>query len=302
MDGGVSAAAGAVAEEAWDSGPTSHAFLSQRLKLNYVDWGNAGAPPLLLVHGGRDHARSWDWVARALRHEYHVIAPDLRGHGDSAWSADGAYTMPFFVADLAQLIHQLGHDRVSIVAHSLGGAIALRYAGLYPEHVRRIAAIEGIGLPGEGAADPVDQRMRRFVEGRRALSGRRPRAYATIEEATARMQAENRHLSAARARHLTVHGVIRNEDGSFGWKFDNYLRAFYPIDLSEEELRGLWRRITCPVWLVHGADSWAEHPREQGRAAEFADAAVTSYARAGHWAHHDRCADFVRDLRGFLAR
>ena len=67
-------------------GPTSHFYVSQRLRLHYVDWGNETAPPLLLVHGGRDHCRNWDWVAQRLRDRYHVIAPDLRGHGDSAWA------------------------------------------------------------------------------------------------------------------------------------------------------------------------------------------------------------------------
>ena len=74
-------------------GPTSHTYFSQRLRLHYVDWGNPGKPPLLLVHGGRDHCRNWDWVAEALRDEWHIIAPDLRGHGDSQWSTDGSYTM-----------------------------------------------------------------------------------------------------------------------------------------------------------------------------------------------------------------
>lgn len=286
--------------EDWESGPASHSFISQRLKLNYVDWGNAGAPLLILVHGGRDHARNWDWVARALRHDYHVVAPDLRGHGDSAWSPDGVYTSPFYVTDLAQLIHQLGAPRVSLVAHSLGGMIALRYAGLFPERVRRIAAIEGIGLADPAKMKPVEERFRAFTEERRALSARLPRRYATIDEALARMRAENAHLGEAQARHLTIHGVIRNEDGTFSWKFDNYVRSAYPVEISNEEQRALWGRIECPVWLVHGADSWADHPDKDGRASDFRDARVTSYARAGHWAHHDRCADFVADLRAFL--
>ena len=65
-------------------GPTSHSYFSQRLRLHYVDWGNADAPPLLLVHGGRDHCRNWDWLAEALREEWHIIAPDLRGHAHSS--------------------------------------------------------------------------------------------------------------------------------------------------------------------------------------------------------------------------
>src|SRR5215475_1558263 len=74
------------------TGPTTHSFISQRLRLRYVDWGNPDAPPLILLHGGRDHSRSWDWTAQELRAKWHVIAPDLRGHGDSDWSADGDYS------------------------------------------------------------------------------------------------------------------------------------------------------------------------------------------------------------------
>jgi len=63
--------------------PTSHSYFSQGLRLHYLDWGNPEAPPLLLVHGNRDHCHNWDWVAQELRDEYHILAPDFRGHGDS---------------------------------------------------------------------------------------------------------------------------------------------------------------------------------------------------------------------------
>ena len=74
-------------------GPASHTFFSQRLRLHYVDWGNPDKPPLLMIHGGRDHCRNWDWAAAALRDDWHIIAPDLRGHGDSQWSADLGYRL-----------------------------------------------------------------------------------------------------------------------------------------------------------------------------------------------------------------
>ena len=95
-------------------GPTFHIYISQRLRLHYVDWGNPDASPLLLVHGNRDHCRSWDWTARALAQDWHVLAPDLRGHGASDWSADGTYSMSAFVYDMAQLIHQLELHPVTI--------------------------------------------------------------------------------------------------------------------------------------------------------------------------------------------
>src|ERR1700745_2464958 len=79
------------------SGPTSRIYFSQLCRLHYVDWGNPDAPPLLLVHGGRDHCRNWDWVADALRRDWHVLAPDLRGHGDSQWSPDGNYSIAGYV-------------------------------------------------------------------------------------------------------------------------------------------------------------------------------------------------------------
>jgi len=107
------------------SGPASHVYFSQRLRLHYVDWGNEGAPPMLLVHGGRDHCRNWDWVAEAFRDEYHIIAPDLRGHGDSQWSMGGSYTMPEYVYDIAHLVDQKNMAPVNILSHSLGGMISL---------------------------------------------------------------------------------------------------------------------------------------------------------------------------------
>ena len=85
-------------------GPTSHIYFSQRLRLHYVDWGNPDAPPMLLVHGGRDHCRNWDWLAERYRDRYHIIAPDLRGHGDSEWLVGGTYNIVDYVYDLS-LIH-----------------------------------------------------------------------------------------------------------------------------------------------------------------------------------------------------
>ena len=103
-------------------GPTSNYFYSQRLKLHYVDWGNADKPPLLLIHGGRDHACNWDWVAEELRGDYHVFAPDLRGHGDSQWSIGGSYAMVDYTLDVSQLLTALGvRDEITVIGHSLGG-------------------------------------------------------------------------------------------------------------------------------------------------------------------------------------
>src|SRR5262249_45292545 len=96
-------------------GPTSHYFYSQRLKLHYVDWGNADKPLMVLVHGGRDHARNWDQVAVHFRSEYHIIAPDLRGHGDSEWARGSEYSMIEYVLDLAQFLEQVAAFPVLLI-------------------------------------------------------------------------------------------------------------------------------------------------------------------------------------------
>ncbi len=286
-------------------GPTSRTFFSQRLRLHYVDWGNPDAPPLLLLHGGRDHCRNWDWVAEALRARHHVIAPDLRGHGESAWSASGHYTMASYIYDLAQLIHQQGLAPVDIVAHSLGGNIALRYAGIYPEAVRRLVAIEGLG-PGprwhaDAARKPIAERMRGWIDQQRASAGRQPHRYPTLQDALARMQAANQHLSQEQAWHLTQHGVNQNEDGTYSWKFDHYVRVWPPYDMTREEIAELWGRIACPTLLVCGKESWASNPAEDGRLGFFHHARVLAVEGAGHWVHHDRLALFLDAVRGFLA-
>lgn len=282
-------------------GPTSHYFYSQRLKLHYVDWGNPERPPLLLLHGGRDHCRSWDWVATDLRRSFHIVVPDLRGHGDSAWALGSTYSMIDYVLDLAALLKTIDLFPITVIGHSLGASIALQYSGLYQDRVSRLVAIEGLGPP-PGVTKPPSAvaRMLQWVREMQALARRHPKRYASIEEAVSRMREANPHLSAEQARHLTVSGVIRHEDGSYGWKFDNFVRAVSPYLFNLDEAREIWGQIACPVLLVRGGESWAPDPAADGRAAAFRQATTMTVAGAGHWVHHDQLEVFLRGVREFL--
>ena len=285
-------------------GPTSQTFISQRLRLNYVNWGNRGKPPLVLVHGGRDHARSWDWVAEDLREDWHVVAMDHRGHGDSDWVSDGNYQVGDMVYDLAQLIHQLGAGPVTIVSHSMGGNVALRYAGTFPDMVNKIVAIEGLGPSPKRQAEmreqPYPERLAEWIGKKRAASARSPRKYDSIEAAFARMIEENSYLTEDQARHLTLHGVNRNEDGTFSWKFDPHLNVWSVEDIADEFLQQTWAAITAPTLLLYGADSWASNPQGDGRLDHFANAEVIEFENAGHWLHHDQFYRFMKTIRDFL--
>jgi len=286
-------------------GPTSHVYFSQRLRLHYVDWGNDDAPALIMLHGGRDHCRSWDWAAQELRDTYHVVAPDLRGHGDSQWVLGAAYAPEDFVYDLAQLIHQKQLAPVRIIAHSLGGSIALRYAGIYPDTVHKLVTVEGLMPPMEWIAKrsgkSTADRMREWIDMLRDMAGREPRRYPTIEDAVHRMQEANKRLTPEQARHLTVHGVNQNEEGTYTWKFDNYERAFSPRLFDESEARELWSRVTCPTLLIEGKDSRVGDSKVAERVQVFPDARVLNVDDAGHWVHHDQLELFVREARAFLA-
>ena len=282
--------------------PTSHVYFSQRLRLRYVDWGNNNASPMLLVHGARDHCRNWDWVAQGLKDSHHVVAPDLRGHGDSQWLVGAAYATIDYVYDIAQLIHQTNMDELVVIGHSLGGSVALAYAGLYPERVRKLIAIEGMGMsPGYDDSTPGHERLRAWVGNLRQLSGRIPKRYPTLEDAFQRMQQANPHLTAAQARHLTIHGSNQNEDGTYSWKFDNYARAWSPVGLSMRQTFGLYRRIACPTLLIHGTESWASDPKTDGRLEYFQNARSVAVENAGHWVHHDQLEQFLALVRDFLA-
>ena len=285
--------------------PVSHYYYSDRLKLQFWDWGQDSLPPLLLVHGGLDHARSWDWVARSLRDRFHVYAMDLRGHGNSAWAPGAMYSIAEYVLDLATLIDLL-HPPVSLIGHSLGGILTLIYAGLYPDRVRKVIAIEGLGLPaGHRVYKPAPERMRAWMDCVRQLEQREPRCYPNLEAAIARMQEANPHLSDEVARHLTLHGTNWNADGSLSWKFDKYVRCIPPHGHDLEDLRAVYAEITCPVLLVWGRESWMPDPETldpaiDARAAAIRKRRVWKVDGAGHWVHHDRLNLFLEEANRFL--
>ena len=281
--------------------PTSHTYYSQRMKLHYLDWGNPDAPPLLLVHGNRDHCHNWDWVAQELCDDYHIIAPDFRGHGDSQWVYGSAYRRSEYIYDLAQLIHQQNLAPLHVIAHSLGGGVALCYAGVYPENIKKMIVIEGTGGPPGNYYDrPIHQKIGDWIEQTRKMAGRLPKRYENLEEAFERMHEANSHLRADQARHLTAHGSDQNEDGSYSWKFDNYTHVMSPLDILPHETRELWGRIDSPVMLVSGSESWMDSVEREKHVTYFKDATHVTVQDAGHWVQHDQLDEFLRLTRDFF--
>jgi pimeloyl-ACP methyl ester carboxylesterase len=229
--------------------------------------------------------------------------PDLRGHGDSAWSPDADYTMAAYLLDFANLVEATGAETVTICAHSLGAMVTTRYAGLYPEKVARFINIEGLAVVRRAArmVESYAQRLRNWITLHRAAPSRAPRRYANEGAALTRMREKNPLLAPDMLRHLTHHALRANADGSLSWKFDPRLNIWPVMDFPEEEVVALWQAITCPVLFLHGANSFMPNPAQDGRIEHFRDARLINYERAGHWLHHDRLDDVLGDITAFLA-
>ena len=169
----------------------------------------------------------------------------------------------------------------------------------------KIVGIEGISSGPKRARElavmPPNEKFIDWIDNTRSIAARVPRRYATFEEALGRMQATNKHLSDIQARHLTMHGINQNEDGTYSWKFDNYVRAFTPFGIDQEETQSLWQLITCPALLIRGGDSWAKDPFDLGYPDHFKNAEFVTVEGAGHWVHHDKLDEFLKLVRDFLA-
>jgi pimeloyl-ACP methyl ester carboxylesterase len=281
--------------------PSSHFFYSDRLKLQFWDYGRDGKPALVLVHGGLDHARNWDWVARALREDYHVYALDLRGHGNSAWAPGAMYSLIEHVLDLSALLDIINEFPIRLISHSLGGMIVLNYSGVFPERVRKAVSIEGLGAPERSKVHgPPSEQMRHWIESVRKVEKRQPKTYPNLSAAVARMKSANPHLSDEVARHLTLHGTNWDPDGSLVWKFDNFARVFPPYGHRVEDSVELYSRITCPVLFFWGLESFFPVPVTDPRRNAIRNARLIEVPKAGHWVHHDQLDVFLRETTAFL--
>ena len=286
--------------DATSDAPESRYYQSQGLRLHFTDWGNPSAPPLILIHGGLDHARSWDHLARALRTNFHVVAPDLRGHGQSAWATGSSYSLADHVYDLTGLVKAAGFEQVALVGHSMGGMVSLTYAGAFPKEVSRLVVLDGVTNFPARRVKPADVRIADWAGDLDKFAQRKIHRYASVADGAERILHRNPRLTRAQAMHLATHGLKRNEDGSYSWKFDPYLRARAPYRLSLEDHVELWSRIACPTLLVSASESFLPDPEKAGVLKHFKQAELAKIAGAGHWLQHDKPDEVLGLIERFL--
>lgn len=265
--------------------PADRTATLRGLRFHWLDWGTAGAAPLLMLHGAAQTAHSFDEVAPALTRHHHVVAADQRGHGDTAWAA--RYHREDFVGDVGALLDAQGWPDAALVAMSLGGLNALAFAARHPERVRALVLVDVVPHVAPAGVSAVAQQLAR-------------RDFDSFDDAVAHARAFNARRSEANIRERLGHAMRPLPDGRWTYKFDPAMAA------GARDPGALWaavRRLRCPVLLVRGTES--AMVTDDG-IARFRDEApharVAAVAGAGHSVMGDAPEGFLAAVSPFLAR
>lgn len=287
------------------------------VSLNVFSLGDPGAPTVVMLHGMRDVALSLIDTARTIASGYHVLLADLRGHGDS--DKPGSYAMSAYLFDLHNLMNELTDGPVALFGHSLGGQIAVRFAAMFPDRVRALVLVEGLGPPDRGAQYPEPEVLK--AEGQRIIDTlAMPSVTRSLPDAAfaaSRLTANNPRLSTERATMLARQATQKDADGNLVWAFDPRVAAVF-VGLPHGDSERFWRAVTCPTLLIsgdHADEYWSQAipagadwsgqfaPGEfEARIAQFQDAEHLAFDGSGHMVHFDEPQRLATASHDFLRR
>jgi pimeloyl-ACP methyl ester carboxylesterase len=265
------------------------------LRFHYLEWGDIAAPPLLMVHGGASSARgTWTFTAPSYASNFHIIAPDHRGHGETDWDPDARYSMSEYVADLAALVDALRLPPFFVIAHSMGGFITLAYAAEHAESIRGLVLVDAAPRYDD---PPLQMRGNPWAA--------RPLTFESRDEAEAFARA--RMPEAARGRSLG-YGFIDLPDGKVTWRTDiaGLSRARKRLEEDPEpqpmvNAGAVFASARFPILLLRAGAS-AGIPLESVAKLQAANprATIISYDAAYHWLHQDEPERFDADVWAFF--
>ncbi len=284
--------------------PSRSTFVRVRdLDYHVREWGDAGAPLLVMLHGWMDVSASFQFLVDALARDWHVVAPDWRGYGRTQWPTAGCYWLPDYVADLDHLLERYSpHAPVRLVAHSLGGNMALMYAGARPERVQGLANLEGLGMAGD-ASGKAPARLAQWLEQLRTPPTMK--AYDSLDGVVARLRKTNPRLAPDRARFLAGHWAAADDDGRWRILGDPAHKVVNPYLYRAEEVVACWAAITAPVlWVMARESDYAKRmdalPGYAERIAVIRDVTRVWIDDAGHMLHHDQPERLARAVEAFF--
>jgi pimeloyl-ACP methyl ester carboxylesterase len=256
-------------------------------RVHYLDWGTPGRPAFIMLHGLTRSGHTYDHIAPHFTRDYRVIAMDLRGHGESDWHPNAAYTVEELVKDLEVLVNELGLRNVVLTGSSTGGRVAQVYAGLHPERVAKLI-VEDVG-PERGAdvGASLSERAKREMEG-----------WSSEEELLSSLRRNPTRVSEEIHRNYIRHETKRLANGRLVWKYDpNASKGASPTELWEYV-----KRIKAPTLYLLGANSRIVPPATQERLkATSSNIKIVTVPEAGHFPHEETPQVFVAIVAAFLA-
>jgi len=273
------------------------------LEYHLREWGDPDAPLVVMLHGWMDVSASFQFLVDALANDWHVVAPDWRGYGLSSWSGADSYWMPDYAGDLDGILEHVSPGAAAnLVAHSLGGNMALMYAGARPERIARLVNLEGLGLAGD-APSKAPARLAKWL-----LELREPPTLATYPSRAAvatRLRKTNPRLPDDRAGCLAAHWSAPTDDGGYRILGDPAHKVVNPYPYRVEEILAYWAAITAPVlWVMARESDYAKRmdalPGYAERIATIPDVERVWIAEAGHMLHHDQPERLALEIERFL--
>ncbi|HJM89385.1 MAG TPA: alpha/beta hydrolase [Dehalococcoidia bacterium] len=285
--------------------PTEHTAQINGIDFHYVDWGNEHLPDLVLLHGGSLTAHTWDMAVLLLRDQYHIVAPDQRGHGDSGWTADdkfGEDNSDLMAQDTVDFIDHLGFDKFTLAGMSMGGMNSIRYAA---KHQDRLNALCIIDIAPETMRQGIVE-MEQFRHDTETMD--------SFEDFLDRAQRMVPHRARAHLEYSLLHSLKPTEDGKWTWKQDSRGRRSTDVStLSEDEMKvareqradAMWgdlKSIKVPTLLMRGGISNVLAKESAEAVVEaMPDCRMVEIPGAGHRVQGDNPKDFASELQTFLA-
>jgi pimeloyl-ACP methyl ester carboxylesterase len=267
------------------------------LRLLCRHWGEPSAPAVVLLHGLRGFSGTWRRLAASLASEYHLIALDQRGRGDSDWDARHDYYTDAYLSDLEGVVDDLGLRRFALLGHSMGGTTAYVYASRHPE---RLAALiiediaPGSSIGGRGAE--------RIVAEMAAL----PSSFGTWAEARGYWRALRPGISEEALEQRLAENLRETPDGKIAWRYDALGIRETRMNPDPHRIVDLWPVVgglDVPTMVIRGersdfcpAETVDEMCRRNARITQV------TVPNASHYVHDDAPTRFAEHVQGFLVR
>ena len=268
------------------------------------EWGDSSQPLIVMLHGWMDVSASFQFLVDCLVDDWHVVAPDWRGFGLSAWNAGSSYYMADYLADLDALLDVYAKDQpVRLIGHSMGGNLSSLYCGVRGERIASLVNLEGLGMAGEGP-QVAPEKLKRWLD--EVSAGQALRDYATLEEVTLRLKKTNPRLTSERALFLAEHWSCIGEDGRYVLRADPAHKIPNPQPRDAVQSTSLWAQIKIPVlWVMATESDYAKKmnalPDYAARLATIERVERIWIEAAGHMMHHDQPDIVARHIERFLA-